>query len=387
MEDDSFDRTEPADDVADAYRRFGRARARLHREHIETTAGRLAGALASHGIDRTAVVEAAARVEASVPQRHRIEFAGMAEELGVPETELRVYAFGTSAFQDALAHGGAPEPGEPGEGCSNVLVPADRSASSPLVLKNRDIKSRGYRPQVVLEVPPLGPYNGFLTTTTAGNPLLYQGVNEAGLVVANTFVDNRREDVAETDRLRNGVAVRDLLERCDTVEEAVERTNALPTEDAKGLTLFLADGTDAELLEVDPAGERVERVADGVTPRTNHFPGDDEAAGSSTTLRLRRLRELLADLPDEIEPRDLDAIARDHRHGPGPNSICRHPTTGGGDPDSLTESTTVGSSVFVGGEARMRAVQGNPCEHRPATYRLRGESLEDVEARAEIADR
>lgn len=115
MEDDSFDRTEPSDEVARAYRRFGRARAKLHRERIEITARRLAGALASHGIDRTAIVEAATRVEASVPQRHRIEFAGMAEELAVPDTDLRVYAFGTSAFQDALSHGGTPEPGETGE--------------------------------------------------------------------------------------------------------------------------------------------------------------------------------------------------------------------------------------------------------------------------------
>lgn len=387
MEDDSFDRTEPSEEIAEAYRRFGRARAKLHRERIETAAGRLAGTLATHGIDRSAIAEAAARVEASVPERLRIEFAGMTEELAVPETDLRVYAFGTSAFQDALSPGGAPEAGGPGEGCSNLLVPAERSASSPLVLKNRDIKSRGFRPQVVLEIPPLGPYNGFLTTTTAGNVLLYQGVNDAGLVVANTFVDNRREGVSETDRLRNGVVVRDLLERCDSVEEAVDRTRALPTENAKGLTLFLADGAGAEVLEVDPADQRVEAVADGVTPRTNHFPGKEENHGSSTTLRLRRLRELVAELPPRIEPRDLDRVARDHRHGPGSNSICRHPTTGSGDPESLTESTTVGSAVFVGGEGRMRAVQGNPCEYRPTSYRLRHDSLAAFEERAAIADR
>lgn len=386
MDDDSFNRTGLSDDVAVAYRRFGRARATLHREHIEAAAGRLAGTLANHGIDRTAIVDAAARVESSVPQRYRIEFTGMAEALAVPETDLRVYAFGTSAFQDALSHGGAPTPEESCEGCSNLLVPADRSTSSPLILKNRDIKSRGFRPQVVLEVPPLGPYNGFLTTTTAGNVLIYQGVNDAGLVVANTFVDNRRAGVSETDRLRNGVIVRDLLERCDTVSEAVDRTKALPTENAKGLTLCIADGADVELLEVDPAGERVEAVVDGITPRTNHFPGQAESEGSSTALRLRRLHELVAELPAVVEPRDLDRVARDHRHGPGPNSICRHPTAESGDPESLTESTTVSSAVFIGGEARMRAVQGNPCEYRPTTYRIRHDSLSAFENRADIAD-
>lgn len=387
MDDDSFDRTEPSADVSDAYRRFGRARAKLHRERIETAAGRLAGTLANHGIDRMAIVEAAARVEASLPQRHRLEFEGMSEVLTVPEPDLRVYAFGTSAFQDALSPGGTPEPSDPGEGCSNLLVPADRSASSPMVLKNRDIKSRGFRPQVVLEVPPLGPFNGFLTTTTAGNPLVYQGVNTAGLVVANTFVDNRREGVAEAERLRNGVLVRDLLEQCESVGAAIERVETLPTEDAKGLTLFLADGTDAELLEIDPAGGRVEGVADGITARTNHFPGTDGTDGASTTLRLQRLRELAASLPAAVEPSDLDSVARDHRHGPGANSICRHPTTGDGDPECLTESTTVGSAVFVGGDARMRAVQGHPCQQRPVLYQFQYDSLADFEERAAMANR
>lgn len=59
-------------------------------------------------------------------------------------------------------------------------------------------------------------------------------MNSVGLVVANTFVDNRREGVAEADRLRNGVIVRDLPERCDTVEEAVDRVEALPTENPSG---------------------------------------------------------------------------------------------------------------------------------------------------------
>jgi len=383
MEDNSINGMEPSDEVTEAYRRFGRARAKLHQERIETAAGRLAGALAEHGIDRTTIVEAATRVEASLPQRHRIEFAGMAEELAVPETDLQVYAFGTSAFQNALSPGGAPEPGE---GCSNLVVPAERSSSSPMVLKNRDIKSRGFRPQVVLEIPPLGPYNGFLTTTTAGNVLIYQGVNTAGLVVANTFVDNRREGVAEADRLRNGVIVRGLLERCDSVDETIDCLEAFPTEDAKGLTLFLADGDNVELLEVDPAGERIESVADGITARTNHFPEMEDTGGASTTLRLRRLQELAAGLPAEIEVSDLDSVARDHRHGPGPNSICRHPTTGDGDPEQLTESTTVGSAVFVAGDARMRAVQGQPCEQRPATYRLRHDSLEAFEERSELAN-
>lgn len=374
--------SEPPRDVLDAFRRFGRARGRANREPIESAVGRLTAELASHGVDRGSIATAAEAVEASIPRRHREEVAGVASAVFVPESDLKTYVFGASEFRDALAADRAPGPGE---GCSNVMVPADRSATgAPLLLKNRDVKSRGVRPQVILEAPGLGPYNGFLTVTTAGSVFVYQGVNEAGLAAANTFVDERIEDVPAEERLRNGIVVRDLLERCDTVDGAVDRVSALPTDRSKGLVLFLADGTDAEVLEIDPAGDRVERVADGVTARTNHFPGDaGDDGGRSSVRRLERLRELIDGLPSTASPESLDRIARDHRGGPGPNSVCRHPTAGDRDPNTHTESTTVSSAVFVGGTGRMRAAPGFPCERRPVGYELRGNTLADVEARAE----
>lgn len=404
-----------SDAVRDAYRRFGRTRARLHRDTIEAAVGRLVGAVAGHGVDRDAVHERALAVESSIPPRYRAELEGMAAMLSVPESDLRSYMFGTAAFQEALAPGGAPDPAEHGEGCTNLLVPARRSATgSPLVLKNRDITSRGFRPQVVLEMPPLGPFNGFLTTTTAGNVFVYQGVNSAGLAAANTFVDNRVEGIPASERLRNGVIVRDVLERCDSVDEAVEHVQSLPTAHSRGLSLFLADAETVELLEIDPKGGRVERVAEGVVGRTNHFPNGESSGASlgggeeptnegtaaskesaesnsfadgdaSSRLRRRRIDELAASLPESVSVRDLNRIARDHRHGPGPNSICRHPTADA-DTHGVTESTTVSSAVFVGGDGEMHAVHGNPCKRRPATYRLQHDSLEALEERAKIVD-
>ena len=374
-------------EMAEEFRRFGRARARQYRETIETAIGYLAEKLTRHDADRTTITEAAAQVEASVPQRHREEAMGMAEALAVPSGDLRTYMFGTSEFQAALAPAEASHLTDHSEGCSNVIVPAGRSTTgTPLMFKNRDVKSRSVRPQVVLEVPELGPYNGFLTMTTAGNVLVYQGINTAGLAVANTFVDNSIEDVPPEERLRNGTLVRDLLERCNTVEETVARVMSLPVERSKGLTLFLSDGTDIDLLEVDSLRDRIESIVDGVTPRTNHFLNDAGGkAGRSSTLRLRRLRELLDDLPPNVSPAALDRVARDHRHGPGPNSVCRHPTTGG-DLNTHTESTTVSSMVFVGGERQMRAVQGNPCERRPVTYELRDHSLSEFEEHAGLGE-
>ena len=366
-------------DSHDRYRQFGRVRARKHRSAIERAVGDVEGLIADHGIDRGEILAEAEGIAASVPARFRAELDGMAEALSVSADELRLYAFGGSALKSAITPGEA-EP--PGEGCTNVLVPAARTTvDGPLVLKNRDISGRGIRPQVLVEFPALGEANGFLSLTTAGSVFVFQGVNEAGLAVANTFVDEADESVDAEDRVRNGALIRGVLERSDTVEDAVQQVRDADVELAKGLTLFLADEADACILEVDPRGPRVERVEDGATPRTNHFPGEEP--GESSGFRLARARDLVADLPERVSPADLFDLARDHRNGPGPNSICRHPTTGAGDPHTLSESTTVGTSVFVGGRPSLRSVPGNPCDGHPTTDELVGHSLDELEAEVE----
>jgi hypothetical protein len=281
-----------------------------------------------------------------------------------------VYAFALSDVTSDVT-------GEEGEdeGCTNAVVGPDRSADgAPLVLKNRDISARGLRPQTVLEVPPMGGNHGFLTLSTAGSVFVFQGVNDAGLVAANTFVDRAREAVDTADRLRNGVLVRRVLEECADVEQALAFVGDRPINRSKGLTLSLADGGDARLLELDPQADGIREVGEsGVVGRTNHFPGvSDPEEDDSTVFRLRRERQLVADLPAAVGPEDLLDVATDHRNGPGPNSICRHHVDTAGDPHSLGQSTTVGTTVYRGGEAAMLSVVGNPCRSDPHRYRFRG---------------
>lgn len=364
----------------ETYRRLGRVRAARHRDVIERTVAKVESVMGSHGVDRGEVLAEAEAIEASIPDRYVAEAEGMAEVLAVGRDELRIYHFGGSAIRDRVTPG--EDHGPPGEGCSNLLIPGDRAAAgAPLALKNRDISARGIRPQVVTEAPELAGANGWVSLTTAGHVLVYQGLNEAGLAVANTFVDQADESLDEDERVRNGALVRSVLERCDTVDEAVAHVRDTAVERLKGLTLFLADDTDATVLEVDPRGPRVERVADGVTPRTNHFPGEDP--GESSGYRLDRLHELVADLPGDVTAADLLDVARDHRNGPGPNSICRHPNAGQEDPHILSESTTVGTSIFLPGEGRLVCVPGNPCEGHATSYRVRGRTLDELETKVE----
>jgi hypothetical protein len=355
----------------DRYRALGAERARRERELTTAAVHDLVSLLDDRGVGVDTYLETADSVRASVPERYRAEFEGMVSELSVSEDELALYTFGLSEVASDLTDGAA------GEECTNAVVAAERSATgAPLVLKNRDISARGLRPQTVFELPPVGDHNAVLTTSTAGSVFVFQGVNDAGLVAANTFVDRAREDVDTEDRLRNGVLVRRILEECDDVDGALSLVEDCDVATSKGLTLSLADGTDARLLELDPQGPTVRTVplADGAVGRTNHFPGaGDPEDDDSTVFRLERARRLVDGLPDDATVEDLFDVASDHRNGPGPNSICRHPVSPQGDPFTLGQSTTVGTTVYRGGEPAMFSAVGNPCRSGFRRYELRGE--------------
>jgi hypothetical protein len=366
---------------AETYREFGRERARTNGAGAEAAVRDLHGLLAdADEVDAAEHLEHARAVRERLPARYRAEFEGMAAELSVPEAELTLWTFaGGDAVTDlgGDADGGDGAADGSGEGCTNATVEAARAAGeSPLVLKNRDRSGRGLAPQSVLEVPSMGGRHGLLTVTTACHPFVFQGVNDAGLVAANSYVSRARESVPEAERLPNGVLVRRVLEECDSVAAARALVESLPLERSKGLTLSLADADGAVLLEVDPreAEARVVEADDGAVASANHFPGrSEDAAGTSSDHRLSRASALLSDVADGVGVEDLFALARDHRNGPGPNSVCRHPSDPHGDPFVLAESTTLSTTVYRGGEPALWATVGNPCESRVGRYRIRGD--------------
>ncbi|XVH30272.1 C45 family autoproteolytic acyltransferase/hydrolase [Haloferacaceae archaeon DSL9] len=351
-----------------AFREQGRRRARRERAVIERAVDRLLGACSTAGVSLDEHVAEATLALEGLPSRHRAALDGMADALAVDADIFLAYALSFSDIADAIAAARGSEADTSTEECTNVLVrPSRADGEAPLVLKNRDVTGRGIRPKALLEQRSIGRFHGYLSLDTCGTPFLYQGVNDAGLVAANTNVDVERDDLEPDERIKNGLVVRRILEECGSVGEARALLEALPIDRMMGLTVVLADATAATMVEIDPIEESITPVDDPVAVRTNHFCHTDSPATESSKTRRRRACAVL-EAPDRIGTSELRAVSADHANGPGPNSICQHPASNIDDPYVFEQLTTVSGAVFRGGDPRVRAAIGYPCETTAKTF-------------------
>ena len=321
----------------------------------------------------------------------------MASVFDVDQAVYEAYVFAYSELCEELSEGeGRSEknPAGTAEGCTNVLVSPpmvdpetgiDSASGGPLVLKNRDIAGRGTRPKSIVEQPPIDDYHGILTVDTCGTISMFKGVNDQGLVAANTYIDSKREDVDPEHQLRNGTVIRTILEEAATVGEARTILESYPTRRLCGQTLFLADATDAALLEVDPVAERIAVDDDRVVTRTNHFVNARSTQTESSTKRRKRTLELLSG-DDRIDRDDLWRFARDHANGPGDESICRHPEPEVGE-HAFGQLTTASAAVFEGGSPTVEVAMGNPCETERTRCRFGDEVPADLRTGARWLER
>ncbi|NKE35100.1 peptidase C45 [Natronococcus sp. JC468] len=356
--------------AADTFAEQASRRAATEREAIEWAVDELAAAIDDRGIELEPLLEYGRRSRESLPDRHRRAYEAMAAELDVDRAVYDAYVFAYSELCEELADGRGRSEKNP-KGCTNVLVTrptvdsepstdAGSTTGGPLVLKNRDIAGRGSRPKSIVEQPPIDDYYGFLTVDTCGTVSIFKGVNDQGLVAANTYIDSERDDVDPEDQLRNGTVSRIVLEECATVEDARSLLESVPTRRLCGQTLFLADETDAVLLEIDPVAERIGVDDAAVVTRTNHFVLSESTETESSIERRDRALALLEDA-DQIDRDDLWALARDHENGPGDGSICRHPEPETDEPHAFGQLTTASAAVFEGGSPTIEVAMGNPC--------------------------
>ncbi|MFP9190574.1 C45 family autoproteolytic acyltransferase/hydrolase [Natrialbaceae archaeon A-CW1-1] len=353
------------EDFADQARR----RAETEREAVEWAIDELERVIAEQGVDLEPMLEYAHRSPESLPDRHRRAYETMAEVFDVDRDVYDVYALAYAELCEELAQGTGRSEKNP-MGCTNALVHPSMVASEagvdtegpdgPLVLKNRDIAGRGTRPKSIIEQPPIDDYYGFLAVDTCGTISIFNGVNDQGLVAANTYIDCEREDVDPEANLRNGTVIRTLLEECASVDEARAQLESYPTRRLSGQTLFLADATDAALLEVDPVTERITADDDPVVTRTNHFVHSPSTQSESSTERRTRALELLESM-DRFDRDELWSLARDHANGPGDRSICRHPEPETDEPHAFGQLTTASTAIFEGGSPVVEVGMGNPC--------------------------
>jgi predicted choloylglycine hydrolase len=362
--------------VVATHRRVGRRRATGEEAVVTKAIKTLTDLLEKHNIDREAFDEQATWKFEGLPERYQEEFRGIADVLPVSTTDLHLYALAISDVTDAIADTDTSP-----EGCTNVVVAGKRTVhGDPLILKNRDVSGAGLRPQRVVTYPGEGGLHGFTTVSTCGSVLVFQGVNDTGLAAANTFV-NVNTDTPTEEEVLNGVLVRRLLEECATVAEARRFVAERRLDRLQGLTLALADGTSAAMLEIDPLEPEIRSVSGPVVARTNHYVGpvnrdrSDETA--STAVRFARVCDLVDVLPDIVTRADLFAVAEDHYNGPGPNSVCRHSGESTGR-YRLDQSTTVSTNVYRGGTKTSHGTIGAPCESSSIELSPSGSSSDEI---------
>lgn len=344
----------------DSFAEQARRRAETERDAVEWAIDELGRVIDDQDADLEPLLEYAARSRESLPDRHRRAYEAMAGVFDVDPDVYDVYVFAYAELCEELADGPGRSEKHP-KGCTNALVAPQRSAegAGPLVVKNRDIAGRGTRPKSIVEQPPIDDYHGFLTVDTCGTIATFKGVNDRGLVAANTYIDSARDDVEPEDQLRNGTVIRRVLEECASVDDARELLESHSTRLLCGQTLFLADADGAVLLEIDPVTERI-TVEDGpVVVRTNHFVNSASTRTESSTKRRERALELLEG--EQPGREGLLAVARDHANGPGDDSICRHPEPETDEPHAFGQLTTASATVFEGGSPTIDVRMGSPC--------------------------
>ncbi|WP_290814759.1 C45 family autoproteolytic acyltransferase/hydolase [Halovivax sp.] len=400
MDDTDVETTAAFGSIAepDTFAEQARRRAAIERDAVEWAIDELDALVDERDVDLDPLLAYARRSRESLPDRHRRAYEAMADEFAVDSDLYETYVFAFSELCEGLAEGegrsekhpaGPPESGSApyGEGCTNVLVspPAvdpSAAAEGPLVLKNRDIAGRGVRPKSVVEQPPIDDYYGFLTVDTCGTISIFKGVNDRGLVAANTHIECEAADVEPEHRLRNGTVIRMILEECATVAEARTLLESRPTRHLSGQTLFLADADDATLLEVDPAAGRIRVDDDAVVARTNHFVRGESTETESSRTRRERAHSLLEGDGGPADDAGLDrddlwSLARDHEHGPGDDSICRHPEPDAGE-HAFGQLTTASAAVFEGGTTEVALAMGNPCDSTRTRCALGGDVPTDL---------
>ncbi len=387
--------------TVDSFAEQARRRAETERDAVEWAIEELESLVATQEVDLDPVLEYARESKPSLPDRHRRAYEAMADVLDVDPVLYEAYVFAYSELCEALTEGESRTEKHP-KGCTNALVsPSVTDSDGSLVLKNRDIAGRGLRPKSIVEQPPIDDYHGFLTVDSCGTVMLFNGVNDQGLVAANTYIDSNRDDVDPDVQLRNGTVIRRLLEECASVAAARSLLESVPTHQLMAQTLFLADETTAVLLEIDPAAERIAVDDDQVAVRTNHFVHSESTETASSARRRDRALSLLeidgdavgGDAIDggrQLDRTDLWAVATDHANGPGDDSICRHPEPETDEPNAFGQLTTASAAVFEGGSPIIEVAMGNPCrrdqlrcrfgEAVPAAFRTGTHWLDHVRA-------
>lgn len=178
------------------------------------------------------------------------EISGFAEELGV-KPEAAVYY--TETIPRTC-------------NCSQFAILPDHTENgTTLCARSYEWSTEDEMTLQTIRIPGKAAHTGF-SVCSAGR---FDGLNEYGLWVSMT-AGNPGPNLPSTPGFRFWALIRTILDRCHTVEEAIEITSSFPL--AFHLILLVAEKTGkAALIEKSPDQQIVRRIETGFIHSTNHY--------------------------------------------------------------------------------------------------------------------
>lgn len=244
--------------------------------------------------------------------------------------------------------------------CSSILARGSATFDgNTYLIKNRDLRTTAY--QVVLEREYI---NGDKIVEVNGAGIItYPGIgmNKYGLALSTSGVWSKRipVDIADISKTHILINTHLILERCKSVDEAVEFLRNTPR--VNGMNLMIVDRSKAVAVEATRNKIFIEEDKSGILARTNHYTSEELRGLSknpeeyqSTYKRLERIKSFLNEKYGDIKFQDMLEIASDHENG-SVNCICRHGV-------DESEAKTVSSSLIVLEDKKMWTALCNPCE-------------------------
>ncbi len=204
-------------------------------------------------------------------------------------------------------------------GCTAVAVGGARSRDGHLLVGRLFDFEGGPRfdqDKVVFTVEPDHGYP-FMHVCWGGMSGGVTGLNQAGLWVSINAAATAGQSFVGRPIV---MVVRDVLQHCRTIDEAIVIIKAAPVFVSDGVLLASRDEQKVVVVEKGPTGVAVRAWQDDSLVSTNHFlapewdtdaRNHERIVNGTTTVRMQRVNELLA-RQAQHDPESLTAILRDH---------------------------------------------------------------------------
>jgi len=195
-----------------------------------------------------------------VPEEYRRELATMARMSGVSQDEL----FAVNVLPDIYRS----------MACSSLIVLPERSASGKTLFgRNLDFFSprQLYRYTILKVYDGEGKRHRFASVGFPGFVGCLTGMNDVGLCLAvhEVHFTNDGSPMYASNAMPYAMAMRQIMENCSTVEEAVAHLRKTPRTTL--LNIALCDRKRAVVAEITPRNVMVREAENGLCACTNHF--------------------------------------------------------------------------------------------------------------------